>query len=149
MKVTTTPTAKDFVQTESIPDPIERQKANVATKGKQPIVATEFEDIESNGSKDSDESDEEFAAEEELEYEEEVPTKTTSKTNASTKEKGKGIQSSDTQWYVAANALLPLFFTKKSESLMHALDTKEFISKRNIDLESFRILSVRKIIIDI
>ena len=32
---------------------------------------------------------------------------------------------------------------------MHDLDIREFISKRNIDLESFRTLGVRKIIIDI
>ena len=31
---------------------------------------------------------------------------------------------------------------------MHALDTREFIPERNMDLESFRILGVSKIIID-
>ena len=32
---------------------------------------------------------------------------------------------------------------------MHDLDTREFISERNIDLESFRTLGVSKIIVDI
>ena len=32
---------------------------------------------------------------------------------------------------------------------MHALDTREFISKRKIDLESFRVLGVNKIIVNI
>ena len=32
---------------------------------------------------------------------------------------------------------------------MHPLDTKEFILERNIDLESFRVLGVSKIIVDI
>ena len=32
---------------------------------------------------------------------------------------------------------------------MHALDTREFISERNIDLELFRVLSVSKLIVDI
>lgn len=40
------------------------------------------------------------------------------------------------------------FFSKNSESLMHALNTREFISKRNMNLESFRILGASKIIID-
>ena len=111
--------AKDYVQIESIPNPIERQKASVATKRKQPVVAIDFEETESKTtcSKDSDESDEEFATEYESEKEdEEVPAKTTSKPTASSKDKGKGIQTSDTQRYVAINAFSPLFFPKKSES---------------------------------
>ena len=35
VKATATSTSKDSVQTESIPDPIEQQRANVVTKGKQ------------------------------------------------------------------------------------------------------------------
>ena len=56
---------------------------------------------------------------------------------------------SNPQLLKATNAFSPLFLTKQSESLMHALDTREFISERNIDLESFRPLGVSKIIIDI
>ena len=42
------------IQIEFIPDQIKRQKANVATKGKQPLAAKEIEDTESDDSEDSD-----------------------------------------------------------------------------------------------
>ena len=71
---------------------------------------------------------------EESKDEEEVPAKTTPKPTASTKEKGKGIQFLDTLGYVATNAFSLLFFTKISKRLMYTLETKEFISKRNIDM---------------
>ena len=112
-KAITTLISKGTIQTKSVPDPIERQKANVATKGKQPIVATKFEETKYDDSEDSDESNEEFDAEEEPEEEdEEVSAKTTSKPSATAKDKGKGIESSDTQWYVATKAFSQLFFTK-------------------------------------
>ena len=137
-KDATTSIAKDYVQTKSILDPTERQKASVVIKGKQPIIATEFEETEYEiiEYEDSADLDEEFATEEESkEEDEEVPVKTTSRPTASTKDKGKCIQTSDTKGNVATDAFLLLFFSKKSESLMHTLYTREFISKRNMDLE--------------
>ena len=59
MKPTTTSMTKDSVQIESISDPTEPHKVNVATKGKKLIVAIESETI---GSKDSDEPDEKYAS---------------------------------------------------------------------------------------
>ena len=68
------------------------RRKNITTKGKQPIVDTEYEETKSDGSEDSDESDEEFDAEEEPEEkDEEVHAKTTSKPSTATKDKGKGI----------------------------------------------------------
>ena len=86
-------TTKDSIQTESVPSTSEKAKANVTTKEKKPIIATKLDDSESEtlSSKDNDESDEEYAGEEESEEEEAIPTKPTSKSTASTKDKGKGI----------------------------------------------------------
>ena len=96
MKAAAKSISKGSIQIEYVPIP-GRQKENFATKGKQPIVAIKFEETESESSEDSDESSEEFDAEKEPEEEdEEVPTKTTSKPFAFAKDKGKGIQSSDT-----------------------------------------------------
>ena len=113
-KVVATSTSKGFVQTKFVPDLIKWHKTNIATKEKQPIIATESKKTESDDSEDSDESDEEFdVAKEE---DEEVHAKTTSESSASTKDKGKGIQSSNTQGYVATNPYSPFFFIKQSES---------------------------------
>ena len=71
-KATATLTSKDFVQTKSVPDPTEQQKANVAIKRQQPIVATESEEIEPKSFEDNDEFYEEFDAEKEPKEEDEV-----------------------------------------------------------------------------
>ena len=112
---------KDSIQTEVVPNSTEQEKANVATKRKKFIIATKYEETESEtlSLEDSNESNEEYAGEEEYEGEKEVmPAKPTSKAIATTKDKGKGIQTMDTYGYVASNAYSHLFFTKKSKSLM-------------------------------
>ena len=64
-----------------------------------------------------------------------MPIKTTTKATATTRDKGKGIQTMDTQGYVASNSNSPIFFSKKTKSLVKLLDSSGLILERNIDLE--------------
>ena len=76
---------KDSIHTELILNLVKQQGASVETKGKQPIIVTEFDESESETLELDDSENEEYDVKEELEEEDEkVPIKTSSKPSVST-----------------------------------------------------------------